>query len=463
MFLFLGKLPFQRWDEGRVAINTYEMMERGNILSLTFGGHPEFWNTKPTLLHWLQSASALLFGFSEFSLRLPSALAGLLACFAVYSFVKSELKKEWTAVLAAFVLVSFSGFIGTHSARTCEYDALLALFTTLAAFSFYRAVEYSTKSLYTFFFFLALAALTKGIAALMFGPIYLIWALWKRRVMVIIKSKSFYLGLLGFLAIVAVYYLGREHVQPGYLEAVYQNELGGRFGETMEEHSGSFFFYFVTLKNSIPLTSLLLLLVGIPLGLKSEDENTVKTTSYATLFFFAFTFILGAAGTKLDWYYTPVFPFVAILIAIGLKEMYNRVIVRPNLTGNKAIIIQAILLIGFIAIPFGISIDRSINPEFSHREDRIAGYLSEVLHDESATVDFDVLWDGYDAQHRIYVILLQDQGHTIRFASKESLALGKKYLVSQSHLHDFISENYTFQREEINEVVSFYKLQSHVE
>ena len=64
LFFGLGKPFFQIWDEGRILINTFEMAQSGQWMATTFEGKPEFWNTKPLLLHWLQWASAFLFGWN---------------------------------------------------------------------------------------------------------------------------------------------------------------------------------------------------------------------------------------------------------------------------------------------------------------------------------------------------------------------------------------------------------------
>lgn len=53
------------WDESMFAVNTYEMMHRGNYFSLYFDGAPDLYNTKPPLTVWLQLASVKAFGYNE--------------------------------------------------------------------------------------------------------------------------------------------------------------------------------------------------------------------------------------------------------------------------------------------------------------------------------------------------------------------------------------------------------------
>ena len=74
----LGHLPLLGPDEPRYAQIGREMFLRGDLITPTLGGHP--WFEKPALLYWLMIASYKIFGVSEWSARLPAAVAGLLDC-----------------------------------------------------------------------------------------------------------------------------------------------------------------------------------------------------------------------------------------------------------------------------------------------------------------------------------------------------------------------------------------------
>src|SRR5437763_1791237 len=69
-------------DEGRNGTCAFEMMESGNWVIPTFNGDLRV--DKPALLYWLQIAAYRCFGVSEFSARLPSALAALLTVLLSY-------------------------------------------------------------------------------------------------------------------------------------------------------------------------------------------------------------------------------------------------------------------------------------------------------------------------------------------------------------------------------------------
>ena len=58
------------------------MFLRGDLVTPTLGGHT--WFEKPTLLYWMIIASFKLFGVTEWSARLPSAISGVLTVAAVF-------------------------------------------------------------------------------------------------------------------------------------------------------------------------------------------------------------------------------------------------------------------------------------------------------------------------------------------------------------------------------------------
>ncbi|MDE6112359.1 MAG: glycosyltransferase family 39 protein, partial [Bacteroidales bacterium] len=93
IFFHLGRLPLRVWDEARLAINGYEMMQNHRFFVTTYEGAPDLWNTKPPLLIWLQVLSMRCFGINEVAFRLPSALAVLLTCGLFYIFLRTYLKR----------------------------------------------------------------------------------------------------------------------------------------------------------------------------------------------------------------------------------------------------------------------------------------------------------------------------------------------------------------------------------
>ena len=97
---FLGETIFYSKGEPREAIVAYSMLESGNwILPLNYGTDIAY---KPPFLYWsIAAISAIFGGVSEFSSRLPSAIAFLAMQFVFFGFV-ARYKDTKTAVITPF-------------------------------------------------------------------------------------------------------------------------------------------------------------------------------------------------------------------------------------------------------------------------------------------------------------------------------------------------------------------------
>ena len=118
IFGHLDTLPLRIWDESRLAINAYEMLNDKNHLVTHFEGKPDMWNTKPPFMIWCQVFCMKLLGVNELAVRLPSAIAAFLTCLVLLFFSQWYLKSFWFGFIAVFILISAQGFISLHGTRT---------------------------------------------------------------------------------------------------------------------------------------------------------------------------------------------------------------------------------------------------------------------------------------------------------------------------------------------------------
>ena len=101
---FLGETIFYSKGEPREAIVAYTMLESGNwILPTNYGVEIAY---KPPFLYWtIAVISSVLGGVTEFSARMPSALAFLAMQLVFFSFVAKR-KDVKTAFLTSILLLS---------------------------------------------------------------------------------------------------------------------------------------------------------------------------------------------------------------------------------------------------------------------------------------------------------------------------------------------------------------------
>jgi 4-amino-4-deoxy-L-arabinose transferase-like glycosyltransferase len=343
LFVHLGDQVIRLWDESRLAMNAWEMHASGKFMLLQFGGEPDMWNTKPPLVIWMQTACISLFGFSEFSVRLPSALSALATCMALIFLADRRLGDFRTGAMAALILVSMSGFNGYHVARTADFDAPLILFLVLSFIAvFWYTEERKPGSAFMACIFTGLAVLAKGVAGLFFLPGILVYLLWSRQFVPLLKERGFWAGCLLAAAVIAALYGIREHLSPGYLQAVFENELGGRYFEVNEGHSGSFFYYLKPIFSNYWM--IFFPAAFLPL-LEKEKSGAGRLAVFAWITSALFLLVISSARTKLAWYAAPVYPLMAILLALGFKSIAGRLAIRRKVSQTRQVILFVIIAV----------------------------------------------------------------------------------------------------------------------
>lgn len=336
LFYRLGELPVQVWDEARIAINAIEMTKTGLSLTTTYDWISDHWNTKPPVHIWLVSLSMKLFGANEFALRLPSVLAALSVIGAIYVFCQQKLNKPLIGFISAMLLLlpsqpfllkpSLSMFdvVTYHGVRAGDYEGLLILFTMgylLSAFLYLSSEKERSKIwLNLFMIFVCLAFLTKTIQALVFLPAVLIYIF-----VCNIKNKTSLLNLHFFTASFLVlatwvgYYFLRDYVDPGYLKAAISNDFL-RYSEAKEVAVQNNWYYLNVYK---------FLGVAIFLGLINcfifGRNNTIgRANIFLLLSLVIYLAVISTSKTKHLWYAYPLFPIAALLIAITLNVLIER-------------------------------------------------------------------------------------------------------------------------------------------
>jgi 4-amino-4-deoxy-L-arabinose transferase-like glycosyltransferase len=169
MFWRLGYASLFDPDEAHYAELTREMLDAGNWLVPLLDGKPFI--DKPVFFHWLQGASILLFGESEFATRFPTALAAL-GLIAITRWVGRELVSAEVGTLGA---VMFAVIPATFALST------IAVFDMVFGFFLFGALgcllvaarRASAKVELCGYGLLTLAVMTKGPVALVLIALWL--------------------------------------------------------------------------------------------------------------------------------------------------------------------------------------------------------------------------------------------------------------------------------------------------
>ena len=308
-FWQLGAVPLYDLDEGAFTEATREMLASGNFITPHRDGEPRY--DKPVLIYWLQAASVSAFGWSEFALRLPSAIAASLWLLALWWFVRERLDVA-TATIAGLVMAL--GLQVAIIGKAAVADALLNLFIALSFFEIYRwRLRPTRATLLRAYLWLGLGFLTKGPVAVFFpllvSFLYFVslreWRAW-------LSAVFDWRGWLVFIAVAGPWYLAIYLDDgPGFFQSFFLGHNLGRYSGVKHGHSGFPGYYFVMLPVVLlPFTGWFLSLLSRVRKLWADELDRFLMLWFVTVFA-----VFSFSGTKLPHYLvygiTPVFILMA--------------------------------------------------------------------------------------------------------------------------------------------------------
>jgi len=445
-FLHLGNLPVRAWDEARLIANAWEMHENGNYLVTHFHGSPDMWNTKPPLMIWMQVLSLNVIGDEELAYRLPSAIAGFLLCIIIVLISARYLKNYWFGLFTVLILITSTGHIGEHVARTGDYDSLLTFFMVSGLLIFFLYTETGKlKYLHLFFLSVILAVFTKSVQGLLFAPAMLIYALSVKRTRKLLTGKWLYIDALITAAVIVGYYLARESVNPGYIEAVHNNELGGRMLETIEGHTGPVTYYTDLLINSQFRLYFILPLIGFFTSFFAEDQKFRRFIRYISLTALLYLLIMSVAKTKLAWYSAPLIPLLAFMAAATVYVIYSSLL--TFLSGNrlKQLLAGVLFVVLVFGYPYYLIIDEVYQPKEKAEGFHftlISHFLKDGLKGDFELNNTKLRYSDYTGHLEYYIRRMNEKGINIHLSRDNDIRPGDKVIAALGGDKEFLRKNY---------------------
>lgn len=316
----LGDMPLTDRDEGEYAASVAAMRASGNYVVPTLNG--KLYLEKPILIFWAVAASEKILGPGEMAARLPSAASAWLLVLLTGVLVWIASGRPGLAALAMAALAFSPLYVLVG--RACLTDSLLALFSTLALALFFWASQKEPpagRKLYLLAWAaLGLAFLTKGpVGPAVVLPAALIYILWQRKFLQVLRRSQIHWGLLIFLAINLPWYgLAFHRLGETFWNAFFVSQNLRRFSEVLLGHGGGYFYYLpVLLVGAFPLAAAALPELGRALAANRKEARASDPMARLRLFaaissvvvFIVFTL----AATKQINYILPALPFLAVL------------------------------------------------------------------------------------------------------------------------------------------------------
>lgn len=341
----LGRSALFEPDEGRNAEKAREILLLGDWVT----PHENFLPTldKPIFFYWLVAISFKLFGLSEWTARLPSALAALGCIVLVYRFARRQWG-VWEALWSALILVTSLEF--ALFSRFVIFDMTLTLFITSSLFSFYAVTQtdhprFGKIHCSLMYAAMAIGTLVKGPIALVVPGIIIFFYLFLTRKWFLLRRLNILLGVIVYFMIVAPWYGWAEARNPGYLRYFLWEEHVLRYVTPHFGRSKGWYYYFLVVGVGFLPWSFF-----IPLAATNLWKRTFTDTNLflvlCTILPFAF---FSASNAKLPHYILPIYPAMAILTGRALVQC-----IRDTATKRWSIFwipqIVVIVFLGYLII-----------------------------------------------------------------------------------------------------------------
>ena len=337
----LGSSALFEPDEGRNAEKAREILLLGDWVT----PHQNFLPTldKPIFFYWLVAISFKLFGLSEWSARLPSALAALGCIVLVYRFARLQWGVR-EALWSSLILVTSLEF--ALFARFVIFDMTLTFFIALGLFSFYAATEADNlrsgkiHSL-TMYAAMAIGTLVKGPIASVVPGMVIFFYLFLTRKWFLLRRLNIPLGIVVYFTIVAPWYWWAEARNPGYLRYFLWEEHILRYVTPHFGRSKVWYYYFLVLGVGFLPWSFFIPLVARNLWNRTFNDANLFLALWAILPFAFFS----ASNAKLPHYILPIYPALAILTG---QALVDRIRVTAT-THSRLVYIPGIFITAFIS------------------------------------------------------------------------------------------------------------------
>jgi 4-amino-4-deoxy-L-arabinose transferase-like glycosyltransferase len=352
--IWCGNLDYRKLslsDEGRYSEIPRYMAQSGDWITPRLNGIKYF--EKPPLQYWATAAAYKVFGEHEWTARLWPALTGLLGVLLMY-FVGTRLYGTTAGLYTALVLAS--SVLYSALAHILTLDMGLAFFLTLALAGILLGLDpradarTNRRWLHVAAAGCALAVLSKGLIGIVLpGAVVVLYVLIKRDFALLRKLHLVTGGLL-FFAITAPWFVAVSIANPEFAWFFFVHEHFQRYTSTIHQRYQPWYFFIPILLAGI-LPWLLTLIDALVSAVKRLDKNTrFDPLSFMLLwagFIFAF---FSASGSKLPSYILPIFPALALIIALHLTTIRSRAL------ASQLVPVAVLAVAGLFAVPYTVTL-----------------------------------------------------------------------------------------------------------
>lgn len=313
--LFQGSRGLWDPDEGRYSNVALQMIDSGDYLTPR-RNDDALHVTKPPVTYWAMAASVHAFGRSEWSLRLPMALAFALTACLVFSLGRVFVPgRPWLPAL-----VYLSSPLPFLAASVVTTDTLLTLAETIAVLAYVRfrftvGTRYWLDAMWLAF---GVAFMVKGPPALLPLLAIIVWE-FKHGAPTILARP---IGLVLFVLVGFSWYGWIASRHPGLLNYYLGHELVGRIASGEHDRHAQWYGAFVIYLPTLALGALPWAAIALwRRWLQPSPKPLPVNSQFLWLWLCLPLLVLFLARSRLPFYLLPLFIPVSLLVGQALSDL----------------------------------------------------------------------------------------------------------------------------------------------
>jgi len=313
----LNSIPLTNWDEGIYANVNLELFRSHDWSKLTYFG-ADFLE-KPPLQFWLTFVVFGIFGPTELAVRFIPALAGIGTALLLSLWAWQATKERGVAVLAG-VLFTLGQFALFHAFRTGDLDGLLVFCITLALYSYWRSWTVP-RWIVIWGVACAAAVMTKSFVGLLpliiVGMDVLLSRGWRR-----IGWGNIFWAIAAFIVLAAPWHIVETfRFGSAFWDSYFGMHVLERTTESLFTATPWYWYVQIIFNRFAPFSYLLPLVLLISGWRWWKQKNGLdRLLLISTIITFVmFSYI----KTRREWYILPIYPGLALLLAMTLWRWWQ--------------------------------------------------------------------------------------------------------------------------------------------
>jgi 4-amino-4-deoxy-L-arabinose transferase-like glycosyltransferase len=329
-FALLGHRDLIEPDEARYSEIPREMVASGDWITPRLNDFKYF--EKPAFQYWMTAISFELFGESNASARLWTALIGFVCGLFIW-YLGTQLFNPDAGFYGFIITLSSLLFVGMGHYLTLDMTVSVFMVLGIGSLAIAQVRRSNPTQLRNWMLAgwaaLALAVLAKGLIGIVLpGGAVVVYSLWQRD-WALWKNLHLFKGLLLFLLLTAPWFVAVSLANEEFAEFFFIHEHFDRYTSTVHQREGSILYFIpIFILGVAPwLVSSLKALFNPGFSWKPASGEGFDPIRFLWVFV-VLTFVFFSLGSsKLAAYILPIMPIVALLAGNKLGE-------KPGIKGD---------------------------------------------------------------------------------------------------------------------------------